>query len=70
MRFYNRINELNELKRIQSLLFNEYSRMPVVTGRRRIGKTSLIIKSVEDILVSKTSSIAEEKLSITKIKTG
>lgn len=42
--------------------------MPVVIGRRRIGKTSLIIMSVEEILVSKTSSIAEEKLSITKIK--
>ena len=47
MKFYNRINELNELKRIQTLSFNDYSRMTVVTGRRRIGKTSLIIKSVE-----------------------
>ncbi len=48
MRFYNRIKELNELKRIQSLSFNDYSRLTVVTGRRRIGKTSLIMESVEE----------------------
>lgn len=47
MRFYNRVNELNELYRIQFLLFNEYSRMPIVTGRRRIGKTSLIISRLK-----------------------
>lgn len=49
MRFYNRIKELEELKRIQALSFNEYSRLTVVTGRRRIGKTSLIMKSVEGL---------------------
>lgn len=49
MRFYNRIKELEELKRIQTLSFNEYSRLTVVTGRRRIGKTSLIMKSVEGL---------------------
>lgn len=49
MRFYDRIKELEELKRIQALSFNEYSRLTVVTGRRRIGKTSLIMKSVEDL---------------------
>jgi AAA+ ATPase superfamily predicted ATPase len=47
MKFYNRNRELIELKRIQNLSFNDFSRMTVVTGRRRIGKTSLIIKSVE-----------------------
>lgn len=46
MKFYNRINELNELKRIRTLSFNDYSRLTVVTGRRRIGKTSLIMMSV------------------------
>ncbi len=47
MKFYNRTKELAELKRIQNLSFNENSRLTVVTGRRRIGKTSLIIKAVE-----------------------
>lgn len=47
MKFYDRESELNELKRIQKLSFSDFSRMTVVTGRRRIGKTSLIIKSVE-----------------------
>ncbi len=47
MQFYNRVSELEELKRIQNLSFNDYSRMTVVTGRRRIGKTSLVVKSVE-----------------------
>lgn len=47
MRFYNREEELKELKRIQKLAFEESSRMTVVTGRRRIGKTSLIMKAVE-----------------------
>ena len=49
MKFYNRINELAELKRIQALAFNDHSRLTVVTGRRRIGKTSLIMKSVEEL---------------------
>lgn len=48
MKFYNRESELDELKRIQNLSFNDFSRMTVVTGRRRIGKTSLVIKSVEN----------------------
>ncbi len=47
MEFYNRISELAELKRIQKLSFSDYSRMTVVTGRRRIGKTSLVMKSIE-----------------------
>lgn len=49
MKFYNRTNELAELQRIQNLSFGEYSRLTVVTGRRRIGKTSLIMKSVEGL---------------------
>ncbi len=47
MKFYNRTSELAELRRIQNLSFSDHSRMTVVTGRRRIGKTSLIMKSVE-----------------------
>lgn len=48
MRFYDRTNELAELQRIKNLSFNDHSRLTVVTGRRRIGKTSLIMRSVED----------------------
>ena len=48
MKFYNRTKELAELQRIKNLSFSEHSRMTVLTGRRRIGKTSLIMKSVED----------------------
>ncbi len=48
MRFYNRENEIAELKRICNLSFTHNSRMTVLTGRRRIGKTSLIKKVFED----------------------
>ncbi|MBW6537734.1 MAG: ATPase, partial [Mariniphaga sp.] len=48
MKFYNRVSELAELERIRNLSFNDFSRMTVVTGRRRIGKTSLVMKSVEN----------------------
>lgn len=48
MRFYNRENEIAELKRIRNLSFTHNSRMTVLTGRRRIGKTSLIKKAFED----------------------
>jgi len=48
MKFYNRTSELSELQRIKRLSFTEYSRMTVITGRRRIGKTSLIMMSVEN----------------------
>lgn len=47
MKFYNRTSELTELQRITNLSFNQYSRMTVITGRRRIGKTSLITKATE-----------------------
>ena len=48
MKFYNRENELAELRRIRDLSFNDHSRLTVVTGRRRIGKTSLIMHSVDN----------------------
>jgi AAA+ ATPase superfamily predicted ATPase len=48
MDFYNRTSEIAELQRIRDLAFTINSRMTVITGRRRIGKTSLIMKSVED----------------------
>ena len=48
MKFYNRTREIEELERIKKLSFTQHSRMTVITGRRRIGKTSLIMKSVEN----------------------
>lgn len=47
MKFYDRTSEFAELQRIQSLSFGDHSRLTVVTGRRRIGKTSLIMRAVE-----------------------
>ncbi|CAK7058172.1 MAG: hypothetical protein PARBB_00348 [Parabacteroides distasonis] len=47
MRFYDRESELAELRRIGNLAFKDHSRLTVVTGRRRIGKTSLVMKAVE-----------------------
>ena len=48
MRFYDRQSELAELSRIQRLAATDSSRMTVVTGRRRIGKTSLIVRAMTD----------------------
>lgn len=45
MKFYNRTTEIQELKRIQERAFNSRSRMTVITGRRRIGKTSLALRA-------------------------
>lgn len=47
MKFYNREKEVAELKRVQGLAFTQNSRMIVVTGRRRIGKTSLIKQALK-----------------------
>jgi hypothetical protein len=47
MKFYNRTSEIEELNRIQQLSFGSHSRMTVVTGRRRIGKTSLALEATK-----------------------
>ena len=47
MRFYNRTKEIDELKRIQSRAFDSRSRMTVITGRRRIGKTKLALHATK-----------------------
>lgn len=47
MKFYNRTSEIKELQRIQKLSFESYSRMTVITGRRRIGKTSLAVEATQ-----------------------
>lgn len=45
MKFYNRTKEIEELRRIQSRAFESRSRMTVITGRRRIGKTRLALRA-------------------------
>ncbi|MBD5177537.1 MAG: AAA family ATPase [Bacteroidales bacterium] len=47
MKFYNRTKEIEELRRIQGRAFETRSRMTVITGRRRIGKTSLALRATQ-----------------------
>ncbi len=47
MKFYNRTSELAELSRIQKQAFASHSRMTIITGRRRIGKTTLVAHATE-----------------------
>lgn len=47
MRFYDRKEELDKLQEINSLS-QHTARMAVITGRRRIGKTSLVLKAYEN----------------------
>jgi len=47
MKFYNRENELERLRQIQ-LLSLENAQFTVLTGRRRVGKTQLLLKSTEE----------------------
>lgn len=47
MKFYNREKELEELQKVRESAFSGHSKLTVLTGRRRIGKTSLIFKSCE-----------------------
>ena len=47
MKYYDRVSELNLLKTIQKKSFDEFSKMTVLKGRRRIGKTTLGILSME-----------------------
>lgn len=47
MKFYNRAQELELLAQTRDVAFNNHSQMTALTGRRRIGKTKLILKSCE-----------------------
>lgn len=47
MKFYNREKELAALEKVCRIAFSNHSQMTVLTGRRRIGKTSLIFRSCE-----------------------
>lgn len=48
MKFYNRESEVEQLQTIRDRAYAEHSRFSVVVGRRRIGKTSLILRAMED----------------------
>ncbi len=50
MKFYNREQELGLLTQTREIAFNNHSQMSALTGRRRIGKTKLILRSCEDSL--------------------
>lgn len=45
MKFYNREKELALFEKIRQVSFSVHSQMTVLTGRRRIGKTSLVFES-------------------------
>lgn len=47
MKFYDRKEELIDLERIRKMAFSDHSKLTVMTGRRRIGKTSLIMRASE-----------------------
>ena len=48
MKFYNRETEIANLQRIKDLSYSQHSKLTVITGRRRIGKTSLILNALKD----------------------
>ena len=47
-KFYDRQQEMNQLLEMQRQAFEDYSRFVVLTGRRRVGKTSLVTKLMEE----------------------
>lgn len=49
MKFYDRTEELQDLREVMRQSFEDHSRMTVLTGRRRIGKTSLGLKALEGV---------------------
>ena len=48
MKFYNRTKEAADFQRIREMSYNDHSKLTVLTGRRRIGKTSLILNALKD----------------------
>ena len=61
MKFYNRSNEIKTLKSTYSLSKNG-SKMTVITGRRRVGKTKLILEAFGDNLIYLFIAKKDEKL--------
>ena len=44
MKFYNREKELASLEKVRRVSFSVHSQMTVLTGRRRTGKTRVIMR--------------------------
>lgn len=51
MKFYNRTTEIAKLQRIKGMAYDDHSKLTVITGRRRIGKTSLILNALKDDVI-------------------
>ncbi len=51
MKFYNREKEISDLQRLKDMAYMGHSKLTVITGRRRIGKTSLILNALKDDLI-------------------
>lgn len=47
-KFYDRVAEMNQLREMQRQAFEDHSRFVVLTGRRRVGKTSLVYRLMEE----------------------
>ena len=47
-KFYDRVLEMTELREMQRQAYNDYSRFVVLTGRRRVGKTSLVYRLISE----------------------
>ena len=47
-KFYDREKEMAKLREMQRQSFDDYSRFVVLTGRRRVGKTSLVNKLMQE----------------------
>ena len=47
-KFYDREREMGQLRDMQRQAFEDYSRFVVLTGRRRVGKTSLVYRLMEE----------------------
>ena len=47
-KFYDREREMEQLRDMQQQAYEDYSRFVVLTGRRRVGKTSLVYRLMEE----------------------
>ena len=47
-KFYDRVREMTELRELQRQAYSDYSRFVVLTGRRRVGKTSLVYRLINE----------------------